>query len=216
MNAQLTVYAALATALALIGCGSGNQAGRMTSYSAAQSPQNQAELFTLPADQLSHVQIYTTVQTPLSRTLRLTGAVAYNSFLTTPVITQVGGPVSRIVVTPGQHVSAGQPLLYVASPDYSLLRSAYIKARDAFQLADKFYKRAQDLYAHGAAAQADVADTGTGRSRLERAGDPDTRDLESGDSRDERTLAGGCAARPRRRGSRRTALLSRAAATARR
>jgi cobalt-zinc-cadmium efflux system membrane fusion protein len=167
MNAQLTVYAALATALALIGCGSGNQAGRMTSYSAAQSPQNQAELFTLPADQLSHVQIYTTVQTPLSRTLRLTGAVAYNSFLTTPVITQVGGPVSRIVVTPGQHVSAGQPLLYVASPDYSLLRSAYIKARDAFQLADKFYKRAQDLYAHGAAAQADVEQAESTRTQAQ-------------------------------------------------
>ena len=31
----------------------------------------------------------------LTRTLRLTGAVAYNSFHTTPVITQVSGPVSR-------------------------------------------------------------------------------------------------------------------------
>jgi cobalt-zinc-cadmium efflux system membrane fusion protein len=64
-------------------------------------------------------------------------------------------------------VSAGQPLLYVASPDYSLLRSAYIKARDAFQLADKFYKRAQDLYAHGAAAQADVEQAESTRTQAQ-------------------------------------------------
>ena len=116
---------------------------------------------------MAHIQIYTVVQAPLERTLRLTGAVAYNSFLTTPVITQVGGPVSRIVVTPGEHVTAGQPLLYVASPDYSLLRSAYIKARDAFQLADKFYKRAQDLYAHQAIAQADLEQAESNRTQAE-------------------------------------------------
>ena len=144
--------------LMLIACG-GNQAARMTSYSAAQPATAQAELSTLSADQMSHVQIYTVSPASLTRMLRLPGAVAYNAFQTTPVITQIGGPVSRIVVTPGQQVRAGQPLLYVASPDFSQLRSAYLKARDAFQLADKFYKRAQDLYAHGAIAQADLEQT---------------------------------------------------------
>jgi cobalt-zinc-cadmium efflux system membrane fusion protein len=61
-----------------------------------------------------------------------------------------------VVVVPGERVSAGQAMLYVASPDYSLLRSAYIKARDAFQLADKFYLRAKDLYEHHAIAEADL------------------------------------------------------------
>jgi cobalt-zinc-cadmium efflux system membrane fusion protein len=97
--------------------------------------------------------------TTLTRTLRLTGAVAYNAFLTTPVLTQIGGPVNRILVTPGEHVRAGQPLLYVASPDFSQLRTAYLKSRNALQLAEKFYKRAQDLYAHGAIAQADLEQT---------------------------------------------------------
>ncbi len=138
--------AALAVALALAGCGgAGEQASKMTSFSTTESAASKAELFSLPADQMAHIQIYTVAQAPMARTLRLSGAVAYNDFQTTPVITQVGGPVSRIVVTPGEHVHAGQPLLYVASPDYSQMRSAYIKARDAFQLADKFYKRAQDL-----------------------------------------------------------------------
>ncbi|HUL17387.1 MAG TPA: efflux RND transporter periplasmic adaptor subunit [Terriglobales bacterium] len=144
-----------AGAVGLASCG-GNQAGQMTSFSAAQPTTSQAELSTLSADQMSHIQVYTVGTTTLARTLRLTGAVAYNGFSTTPVITQVGGPVSRVLVTPGEHVKAGQPLLYVASPDFSQLRSGYLKARDAFQLADKFFKRDQDLYAHGAIAQADL------------------------------------------------------------
>jgi membrane fusion protein, heavy metal efflux system len=137
----------------------------MTSYSAAESAEAKAELFTLPEDQMSHVQVVSVSQGPLERKLRLSGAVEYNDFKTTPVITQVGGPVSRVVVAPGEHVKAGQPMLYVASPDYSLLRSAYIKARDTFQLADKFYLRAQDLYAHHAIATADLEQAESNRNQ---------------------------------------------------
>ena len=124
--------------------------------------------------------------------------MAYNGFLTTPVITQVGGPVSRIVVTPGEHVTAGQPLLYVTSPDYSLLRSAYIKARDAFQLADKFYKRAQDLYAHQAIAQADLEQAESTRTQAEadlQSSEQAIRILgisESGKRRDRTAVGGSC------------------------
>ena len=159
---------ALATMIALVGCGGANEnASKMTSFSTAESAASKAELFSLPADQMSHIQIYTVAQAPIERTLRLSGAVAYNSYLTTPVITQVGGPVSRIVVTPGEHVAKGQPLLYVASPDYSLLRSAYVKARDAFQLAERFYKRAQDLFAHQAISQADLEQAESNRTQAE-------------------------------------------------
>jgi cobalt-zinc-cadmium efflux system membrane fusion protein len=159
---------ALAAGLALGGCGgTGGQAGKMTSFSTAQSAASQAELFSLPADQMSHIQVVAVAQVPLARTLRLTGAVDYNGFKTTPVITQVGGPVSRIVVAPGEHVRAGQPLLYVTSPDFSQLRSAYLKARDALQLADKVYQRAQDLYAHKAIAQADLEQAESTRNQAQ-------------------------------------------------
>ena len=160
--------AALTAALAAAGCGgAGDQASRMTSFSTSQSPASTAELFSLPVAQMANIQIYTVVRAPIVRTLRLSGAVAYNSFLTTPVITQVGGRVSRIVVTPGEHVRADQPLLYIASPDYSLMRAAYIKARDAFQLADRVYKRAQDLYAHGVIAQADLEQAESTRAQAQ-------------------------------------------------
>ncbi len=113
------------------------------------------ELFTVPQDQMSHLQIVTVEPKPITRTLRLTGAVAFNAFDTTPVISQVGGPVSRIVVTPGEQVRRGQPLLYVASPDYSQSLANYIKTRDAYQLADKNFARAKDLLDHHAIAERD-------------------------------------------------------------
>jgi len=117
---------------------------------------NTAELFTIPQDQMAHVQVLTVQPTSLTRTLRLTGSVAYNSFHTTPVITQVSGPVRRIVVVPGQIVQKGEPMLYVSSPDYSQLRTNYLKAKDAYALAQKAYARAQDLYQHHAIAQQNV------------------------------------------------------------
>jgi cobalt-zinc-cadmium efflux system membrane fusion protein len=157
-----------AVLLAAAGCGSPDkQASRMTSFSTTETAESRAELFTVPADQMANVAVYTVVQAPLPRTLRLSGAVAYNGFFTTPVITQVGGPVSRILVTPGEHVRAGQPLLYIASPDFSVLRTAYLKARDAFQLADRVFKRAQDLYTHGAIAQAEVEQAESSRSQAQ-------------------------------------------------
>ncbi len=125
----------------------------------AQNPgqaSKKAQTFTVPKDQMAHIQIVTVAPTSIPRSLRMTGAVAFNAFNTTPVITQIGGPVSRIVVTPGQQVRSGEPLLYVASPDYSLLLATYLKARDAFNLADKSYLRSKDLYEHHAIAERDL------------------------------------------------------------
>jgi cobalt-zinc-cadmium efflux system membrane fusion protein len=149
LRQRLTALATLsAIALAMTGCqDSGSNAAANTASA------NNPELFTIPPDQMSHVQVLTVQPTTLNRSLRLTGTVAYNSFRTTPVITQVSGPVSRITVVPGQVVKQGQPMLYVASPDYSQLLTNYLKAKDAYALAQKAYARAQDLYQHHAIAE---------------------------------------------------------------
>lgn len=128
----------------------------MTSFSAKGSASETPQLFTIPADQMSHIQVVTIEPGRLSRTLRLTGSVAFNAFKTTPVITQVGGPVSRILVVPGEYVREGQPLLEVSSADYSQLLATYLKARSTLRVATENYKRAQDLYAHHAIAQRDL------------------------------------------------------------
>jgi cobalt-zinc-cadmium efflux system membrane fusion protein len=147
---------AIAFVLALTACHSSEQASQMTSFSANAAKSATPELFNIPEDQMQHVQVVTIAPTTLKHTLRLTGAVAYNAFNTTPVITQVGGPVTRILVVPGQHVKAGEPMLDVTSPDYSQLLDSYLKAADAFRLADRFYVRAQGLYEHHAIAERDL------------------------------------------------------------
>ena len=157
----------LVVATVLAGCASsGRQAEKMTSYTSAKSGA-EAALFSVPQEQLSHIQIVTISPAPLTRTLRLSGQVAYNGFKTTPVITAVGGPVSQVLVFPGQHVRAGQPMLEVSSPDYSQLRASYLKARDSYNLADKNYQRAQDLFAHHAIAEADVLQAESTRTQAQ-------------------------------------------------
>lgn len=130
---------------------------------------NSAELFTIPPEQMSHVQVLKVQPTVLTRVLRLTGAVAYNGFRTIPVITPVSGPVSRVVVVPGQHVHQGEPMLYVASPDYSQLRTNYLKAKEAYALAQKAYARAKDLYEHKAIAEQNLEQAQT--AELQASGD---------------------------------------------
>jgi cobalt-zinc-cadmium efflux system membrane fusion protein len=168
-SARATGALLLATWIgALSGCGSPQKpASTTTSSSVGQDPATQPGLFTVPAAQMSHIQIVTVTPGRLNRALRLTGAVAYNAFQTTPVISQAGGPVSRIVVSPGDHVRTGQPMLYLTSPDYSLQSATYLKARQSFDLADKNYKRAADLYAHHAIAERDIQQAESDRNQAQ-------------------------------------------------
>lgn len=165
---NFSIFAVGLLALGLGGCSSGNHesAEKMTSFTGANAGA-EAELFSVPQDQMAHVQVVTIAAAPLTRTLRLSGQVSYNGFTTTPVITAVGGPVSRVLAFPGQHVRAGDPLLDIASPDYSQLRAAYLKASDTFNVADKNYKRAQDLYSHQAIAEQDLLQAESNRTQAQ-------------------------------------------------
>ena len=163
------LFAPLAAGTLLAGCGAGptESESKMTSYSGTEAKADTASLFTVPQDQMTHVKVVPVEKSKLPRLLRLTGNVAYNAFMTTPVFSPIGGPVHEILVAPGATVYAGQPLLTVNSPDYSAARSAYIKARDAYALADKIFNRAQDLYSHGAIAEADLQLAESGRNQAQ-------------------------------------------------
>jgi cobalt-zinc-cadmium efflux system membrane fusion protein len=146
----LALSVTLTTLLILVGC------EKTTPNTAAAKSSNDAQFFTIPQEQMSHVQVLKVQPTTLTRTLRLTGAVAYNGFRTTPVITQVSGPVSKVVVVPGQKVKQGEAMLYVSSPDYSQLRTNYLKAKEAYALAQKANSRAKDLLEHKAISEQNV------------------------------------------------------------
>jgi cobalt-zinc-cadmium efflux system membrane fusion protein len=100
--------------------------------------------------------------------VRTTGTVDWDNDHTTQAITQVSGPIVRIVADTGTRVKAGDPLLYVASGDMTNAVSTYRKAKNRFDLARHQLDRNKDLFDHKAlsardyeAAQADFNDAST-------------------------------------------------------
>lgn len=141
-----------ALVLPLAACG-GSPADSAAPQTADAAPK--AGYFVVPAAQLAHVQIVPVVKTSWATTIRTTGTVDWDNDHTTPAITQVSGPVTRIAVDAGAEVKAGDPLLYVASPDITNAVSAYRKAKNRLDLAQRTRDRSKDLFDHKAIAQRD-------------------------------------------------------------
>src|SRR5947209_2929088 len=64
-------------------------------------------LLTVSQDQLSHLQIVPVRTATWSTTVHTTGTVDWDADHTTQAITQVNGPISRILVDTGAKVAAG-------------------------------------------------------------------------------------------------------------
>ncbi len=134
-------------------CGRGN-APESNLPSEAQSVK--ASLFTVSQEQLPHLRVGSVQSTTWQTNVETTGTVDWDADHTTQVITQVSGPITRILADYGSHVNAGDPLLYVASPDITNAIATYKKARDQQELARKALEREKELLAHGAAAVKDI------------------------------------------------------------
>ncbi len=87
--------------------------------------------------------------------MRTTGTVDWDNDHTSQAITQVSGPITRILYDTGVHVTQGQPLLYVTSADITNAFSTYRKARNRLALAKQNIDRNKDLLEHKAIAQRD-------------------------------------------------------------
>jgi len=115
-----------------------------------------AGYFTVPADQLPHLKVASVRKTTWSAVVRTTGTVDWDNDHTTQAITQVSGPITRIVADTGTRVKAGDPLLYVASADITNSISSYRKAKNRFDLAQHNLDRSKDLFEHKALSQRDL------------------------------------------------------------
>jgi cobalt-zinc-cadmium efflux system membrane fusion protein len=75
-------------------------------------------------------KIHTTTIKPSTfrRTIETTGTVGFDEDQSTTVLAPVGGPVTRLLVSLGAKVQAGDGLATVASPDYATAISTYRKA----------------------------------------------------------------------------------------
>jgi len=114
------------------------------------------DLFTVSAGQRAHLKVIPVERATWSTTIHTTGTVDWDADHTTQAITQVSGPITRILVDLGSNVKAGDPLLYASSPDVTNAISTYRKTRNREALAKRVLDRNQVLLDHGAIAGKDV------------------------------------------------------------
>jgi cobalt-zinc-cadmium efflux system membrane fusion protein len=134
----------------------------------ASTPVDEASLFQVPQNQLEHLKIVEVKKAVWSATVHTNGTVDWDADHTTQAITQVNGPISRLLVDMGTRVAVDQPLLYVSSPDVANAIAAYKKARNHLDFAKRTLDRSKDLLDHKViatkefeAAQQDYNDAGS-------------------------------------------------------
>jgi membrane fusion protein, heavy metal efflux system len=108
----------------------------------------EAALFQVPQNQLEHLKIVEVKKANWSATVHTTGTVDWDADHTTQAITQVDGPISKLLVDTGATVAVDQPLLYVSSPDVASAISTYKKARNRQDFSKRTLDRSKDLLDH--------------------------------------------------------------------
>lgn len=148
-------FAAALLAPGIFQCACGN--GKIgPGAEAEQAKPVQAGFFTVAADQMAHLRVVTVGTRVWQTAVVTTGTVDWDADHTTQAITQVNGPISRILVDTGSKVKAGDPLLFVSSPDVANAISAYRKARNREAFNKRIVDRMNILLDRGAVAAKDV------------------------------------------------------------
>ena len=111
-----------------------------------------AGFFTVPPDQLAHLKIAQVAKTSWGVAIHTTGTVDWDQDHTTQAITQVSGPITRILVDVGTPVQKDQPLLYVSSPDVANATAAYRKAQNRERFNKRIVDRMKEMLDRGAVA----------------------------------------------------------------
>jgi cobalt-zinc-cadmium efflux system membrane fusion protein len=136
----------VATALSLPGCSSKADTDPQTSGATAGN-------VTLTAAQRQNIQFYTVAPSKFHRTIETTATVDFDNDRATSVLAPFSGPVSRLLVSPGDKVAAGDPLAAVDSPDFATAVSAYRKAIATARTARRLADLDKDLSEHQGIAQ---------------------------------------------------------------
>jgi membrane fusion protein, heavy metal efflux system len=117
--------------------------------------------------QRSHIQLYTVVPVGFRQKIEAPGTVDFDNNQATAVVSPFTGPVTRIFVALGQHVSKGQPLAAVASADLANAVAAYRKAAAASANARRVAAADRDLAAHNGISEREAAQAQTDAASAE-------------------------------------------------
>ena len=138
--------------LSQLGCGQ----SKSTESKPADEAGVQPGLFTVPSDQLAHLKITPVARASWGVAIHTTGTVDWDQDHTTQAITQVNGPITRILVDVGTPVKKDEPLLYVSSPDVANAIATYRKARNRELFNKRIVDRTKEMVDRGASAVKDL------------------------------------------------------------
>jgi len=119
-------------------------------------PEGATAAFGLTENQRVRIHVSPVDVATFRPTVEVSGTVAFDGDHSTQVLAPISGPVTRILVEPGAAVTAGQPLAYVSSPDFSAAVGAYRKAQAAASNALRIAARDSALFANDALARQDL------------------------------------------------------------
>jgi cobalt-zinc-cadmium efflux system membrane fusion protein len=145
-------------------------------HDSASATQVTASNVTMTAAQRQHIRLHTVAPSPFSRTVETTGVVDFDNDRATAVLAPFSGPVTRLLVSPGDKVKQGQVLAIVDSPDFAQAISAYRKALVTASNARRLADMDKDLVKHDGVApreeqqaQTDAANAEADRDAAEQA-----------------------------------------------
>ena len=145
-RAAAALFVTLAALTSFTGCSSKID-------SSAEPSSVTASNVTLTAEQKQKIQIYTVAPAKFHKTTETTGTVDFDNDQATSVLAPFGGPVSKLLVNPGDKVKAGDALAEVDSPDFAAAISAYRKALATAQTLRRVADMDKDLIQHNGVAQ---------------------------------------------------------------
>ena len=152
--------AALLT-LILCGCSPGDTTEAQT------APAPAAKNATLTAEQRQHITLYTVAQSTYRRVIESNGVVDFDGDQSTSVLAPISGPVSRLLVSIGQHVNKGDPLALVESPDFATAVSTYQKAIATAKTSRRLADIDKDLFDHQGVPQKEMEQAQTDAANAE-------------------------------------------------
>ena len=134
---------------------------------------------TLTAAQRQNIHLYTLEPSKFHTTIATNGVVDFDNDQATSVLAPFSGPVSRLLVSPGDKVRKGDPLAVVDSPDFAAAVSAYRKAIATARTNRRLADLDKDLIEHQGISQREAAQAETDAANAEADRDAALKELVS-------------------------------------
>jgi cobalt-zinc-cadmium efflux system membrane fusion protein len=154
------LFTLLAATLSCAGC---SPRGDTNPAAATVTPIN----VRLTEAQRQSIHLHTVEPAQFRRTVEVNGVVDFDNDQATSVLAPFSGPVSRLLVSPGDSVKQGQPLAAVDSPDFAAAVSAYRKALATAQTDRRIADQDSDLLQHKGVSQREAEQAQTDASNAE-------------------------------------------------